>query len=87
MREGDFFPGEPVRINHRFDSSRLNLAYEGLLLVMWDEGREEYPDEAPPYALTFAHILIINIFDGCFKGRSNPAQRGGSDDPHLSGDV
>jgi hypothetical protein len=52
MYEGDAFcgggGGESVHINHRFNSSGLNLACDGLLLGMQSKGREEIPDEAPP---------------------------------------
>jgi hypothetical protein len=42
MREGDAF-GESVCINRRFGSSGLNLAYEGLLLVMQSRSHKEAP--------------------------------------------
>jgi hypothetical protein len=54
MREGDafFWGGGSVPINCKFDSSGLNLTYEGLLwLGMQSEGRKEIPDEAPPHTL------------------------------------
>jgi hypothetical protein len=43
--------GGSVRTNHRFGSSGLNLACEGLLLGIRSEGHEEIPDEAPPHIL------------------------------------
>jgi hypothetical protein len=50
MREDDSFKGS-VHINHKFDSSGLNIAYEGLLLGMWNGDRKRIPYEAPPRVL------------------------------------
>jgi hypothetical protein len=52
---------EIFRINHSASSSGLNLACDGLLVGMHDEGHKEFPDEAPPPARTFVKIIIISI--------------------------
>jgi hypothetical protein len=43
--------GIMVCINCRFGSSGLNLAYEGLVLGMQDEGYKGIPFKAPPCVL------------------------------------
>jgi hypothetical protein len=57
MSEGDAFR-EYLHKNRRTDSSGSILAYEGLLLGMWAEGRRNSRDEAPPHNQTFALTII-----------------------------
>jgi hypothetical protein len=52
MREGDTF-GESIRINCSFDSSRLNLTYEGLLLGMRRGNHRE--------SLTKSHLVHVDF--------------------------
>jgi hypothetical protein len=66
MHEGDASK-ELICINHRFGSSGLNLAYEGLLLGMKSEGHKDTPTTKLYLTLqTFASITTITTFITCF---------------------
>jgi hypothetical protein len=75
--------GESVHINQSFGSSRLNLAYEGLLLGMRKGGRKEtlmklhptHRTKLHPANQTFIDNTTVDNFIICFVGKDNLTPR------------